>query len=527
MTKICIQPILQSLDQKLKAALDYLAEDAKEEKDMLFVVVNEMTTDSKSLAHHLWSYRPRITLGHLKQTLQQTNMQKHCSILDQFLNEEPGLRATKYLPEIVQLQHLLYDKYNYRMDQRVAQETTVAQFLADVNSSSEELSKKYRYLILECLKKAWRLIREELPQYARLRVDGEDLMPDVTMETRLDFLIPTTSGHGRCTTALVDYLVQTHNAFIERCQAVTQEKQKRKSDWKKLQVPIAHINHCHLIDHEEQLYPIILSHCRYSLKAGQGQEVQYDFPALEKHILKRFIFGKPTILLDIPQVSYRRDVYASVTFQRVREVIRQVPMPSEVKRRVLGDTWTNQQLRKTINVLEVALGFMSSGAGSAKMALSSFVQDTLQMKLDSSIKLPDCFLEHTISLWKVLSVKLCKTLTIADEEPFDVEGEDLLQQLTAEQITALDAALERFNLNQLLESLLEFTLIFVKYMSTDQLQTWPIVGTLEPFLDDQGLPEIPNFDEKFPDDIVVGQTIAIWKHIVKFQKHNSTHDIAR
>ena len=115
----------------------------------------------------------------------------------------------------------------------------------------EELSKKYRYLILECLKKAWRLIREELPQYgkcmyvvfskecsccvllcfccclARLRVDGEDLMPDVTMETRLDFLIPTTSGHGRCTTALVDYLVQTHNAFIERCQAVTQEKQKR------------------------------------------------------------------------------------------------------------------------------------------------------------------------------------------------------------------------------------------------------------------------------------------------------------
>ena len=61
-------------------------------------------------------------------------------------------------------------------------------------------------------------------------------------------------------------------------------------------------------------------------------------------------------------------------------------MPSEVKRRVLGDTWTNQQLRKTTNVLEVALGFMSSGAGSAKMALSSFVQDTLQMKLDSSIK---------------------------------------------------------------------------------------------------------------------------------------------
>ena len=54
-----------------------------------------------------------------------------------------------------------------------------------------------------------------------------------------------------------------------------------------------------------------------------------------------------------------------------------------------------------------------------------------------------------------------------------MEGKDLLQELSEQQIRDLDAALERFNLNQLLESLLEFTLIFVKYMSTDQLQGWP------------------------------------------------------
>ena len=81
-------------------------------------------------------------------------------------------------------------------------------------------------------------------------------------------------------------------------------------------------------------------------------------------------------------------------------------MPSEVKRRVLGDTWTNQQLRKTTNVLEVALGFMSSGAGSAKMALSSFVQDTLQMKLDSSIKVCNLLIiYHQCLLYAVLETK--------------------------------------------------------------------------------------------------------------------------
>ena len=50
-----------------------------------------------------------------------------------------------------------------------------------------------------------------------------------------------------------------------------------------------------------------------------------------------------------------------------------------------------------------------------------------------------------------------------------------------------------------------------------------IAGTLEPFLDNQGLPEIPNFEEKFPGDILIGQTIAVWKHIVQFQKNNTTH----
>ena len=61
----------------------------------------------------------------------------------------------------------------------------------------------------------------------RLRVDEENLMSEVTLDTKLDYLIPTTIGHGICTTALVDYLVQTHNTFIERCQAIVHEKPKR------------------------------------------------------------------------------------------------------------------------------------------------------------------------------------------------------------------------------------------------------------------------------------------------------------
>ena len=48
---------------------------------------------------------------------------------------------------------------------------------------------------------------------------------------------------------------------------------------------------------------------------GRGSEVSYDLAALEKHILDRFIHGKPTILVDIPQVS------TAATFEAVRKKV--------------------------------------------------------------------------------------------------------------------------------------------------------------------------------------------------------------
>jgi hypothetical protein len=64
---------------------------------------------------------------------------------------------------------------------------------------------------------------------------------------------------------------------------------------------------------------VVLSHCHYSLKLGKAHTVYYDYQALEKHILDKFIYGKPIILSDIPQVVYRRDIYTTATFNRIRK----------------------------------------------------------------------------------------------------------------------------------------------------------------------------------------------------------------
>lgn len=103
------------------------------------------------------------------------------------------------------------------------------------------------------------------------------------------------------------------------------------SKWLEHKVPLTHVHRCHVLDYEPQLVSIILSHCHYSLRAGKGHDITYDFPSLQKHILDRYILGKPILLMDISEVVYRKDVYTATTFANIRE---------KVKKQVSMDLYT-------------------------------------------------------------------------------------------------------------------------------------------------------------------------------------------
>ncbi len=89
----------------------------------------------------------------------------------------------------------------------------------------------------------------------------------------------------------------------------------------KYTIPITHIHRCHLLDYEHQILSVILSHCLYSLRVGEAHNIKYDHQALDKHILNKFIHGKPRILADIPRVVYGNDLYTTVTFNSVRKMV--------------------------------------------------------------------------------------------------------------------------------------------------------------------------------------------------------------
>ena len=50
----------------------------------------------------------------------------------------------------------------------------------------------------------------------------------------------------------------------------------------------------------------------------------YNLPALEKHIVDRFIHGKPEIDVNIPVISFKTDVVQTTGFAKVRKSIPQV-----------------------------------------------------------------------------------------------------------------------------------------------------------------------------------------------------------
>ena len=151
----------------------------------------------------------------------------------------------------------------------------------------------------------------------------------------LEFFIPMRQGKGLCSLALASYLAKLQNDFID----FSWEKLKVKSmsvslisiaynifyySRGKRHIPSHKIQDCHMISFKDQLSHVIFSHCKYSLKSGHGADIKYDFPALEKHILDRFVRGRPMITCDIPLISYRSEVLKALIFKKIRRNIPQV-----------------------------------------------------------------------------------------------------------------------------------------------------------------------------------------------------------
>jgi len=54
---------------------------------------------------------------------------------------------------------------------------------------------------------------------------------------------------------------------------------------------------CQLIafDQQQDLLQVLLANCSYSLEAGRGERVEYDFDGIQRQVEDRFIRGRPRL----------------------------------------------------------------------------------------------------------------------------------------------------------------------------------------------------------------------------------------
>ena len=71
-------------------------------------------------------------------------------------------------------------------------------------------------------------------------------------------------------------------------------------------VPLSEVSPSQLIayDYERDLLPMILASCSYSLEMGRETQLEYNWEALEKQIIDRFIRGRPQLEFEVGKFLY-------------------------------------------------------------------------------------------------------------------------------------------------------------------------------------------------------------------------------
>ncbi|XP_070580810.1 E3 ubiquitin-protein ligase rnf213-alpha-like [Ptychodera flava] len=526
-TKAYIDPVIQGITGKLQKANSAIHNDNRlgtNRLDRLLYEVDQETYNEpiKSLydVASVWRYRSKITIAHLTQFLDESSYAVHrkekCKVLKEFLNKERMLRALKYLPDIIHLQQLLIEKYHRNIDEHEARNIKLKHFLKglpDVNTR-----KRFEKL-LRSFGTAWDYVRSDIATDASrggLLVPKESCNQVIHENTSLGMILPTRKGDGICSTALVEFLINIQNEFLEKYTKITEGPEPEE-------VQPCDLTTADLIayDPEKDLLPMVLSHCNYSLEVGRGTLVEYDLPALERQVEDRFINGKAKIVRKVEQLVFREDSRDSAVFESLKTKLPQEPLSKAIQRQIISELRSLPEVSDSLACLDIAIGFLASCGGKPGQLIKKYLIETLKMDGDEMkdtihVKQP-CPLKNVLSLWKLLAAEKAKRLTLNLQDPFNGMYE-FNDELTPEQIQDLHTALRYLDVDSLVIELHHYIAIGLrKRQDTEGVSEWGLGDTLSAEREATGDYVIHGFEEHFPSSISIKHIRSTWKEIVQYQ----------
>jgi hypothetical protein len=512
-----IAPVFKEMQTKMTDWLQNVMNDQNLGNNPVVRRVYELEQPGSSKSStRLWRYRIRVSVDHLTHTLEQNMMSSECKLLREFLKQESKLRALQYLPDVVKLQRLLMDKYDGRISLQEARTFRVGRFLNSVKDREEKMKLER---LIEKFNMAWGLIRNHVLSHGRLKPKNKDHeLLYITKETPLAYLLPRTVDEGTCATALVDYLVNSvHNEFLVTYRRLS------GSEWEPERVPLEFVTSAHLVayDVEKDLMPLVLAHCDYSLSVGQGTNITYNLPALEKQIVDRFVNGKAHVEMKDCRIAFRKDVYNSSLFVRLQQRIRQEELPLSLQRQITSDFHDLTDVYSVLAVLDIAIGFIVSAGGSSDTMLHKYIHETLKMPAESGIvstrAQQHCRLKHVRSLWRLLTVVKGRRLCLANQEPFEHVSPAYRVKMDAATCQSLEKALRKLNIEAFLLEMVEII--------TLELQRWEETANMEQYELRLAMEELYGSKlhglNHIPPQVQLKHLLHCWKVAVKFESELS------
>jgi hypothetical protein len=521
---IIITPVFENLDENLRIVKDQILNDKDRFGNNPFLKLlyePDNIDDEVDLSHientrTVWRYRAEISLKGVAQKLQLDKNSQNYSLLKLFLKEDSNLRLLKHLPSIMKLFGSVSQQLARKISRQEAGRITIVSDEFKEMFQLTHIWDKVQEQIEE-FKLVWNSVRHQLVNFALpkgKRLTQEQCDP-VTDQTTLDMLLPSKRGQGLCPIALVTYLCQIQNKFMEEYSRITNQRFETE-----VSIQEACLSQMIVYDPQKDLLPLVLANCSYSLKAGQGTSIEYKFASLERQIDERFIRGKPrlnsrkleNLMIFMDDASYVK------LFSQLDERIPQEPLPYKYKREI--DVEMKGQLTKlqdSLSNLDIALGFLVSVGGDPKREIHKFMLLNLQMKKGLyGEKIQSVNLRNTKSLWLTLNHLLAKLKSTFKQDPFESIDDKYQEELPDELKQSLDKLFQNHsNIDIFLSVLFECIHFQLTVSDDDAEETDNTRVELSTALREYGseLDDI-KVDWRLPDEIQVKHCLSTWRHVV-------------
>ncbi|NWH55136.1 RN213 ligase, partial [Fregata magnificens] len=517
-----IVPELENLDKKLLKLNRQIKEDDRISSNPIVKIVygdpvtflSQLPKDSHIHHSKMWSCRKRISVENLGHVVQQKNAKDTVPLLWKFLQKETELRLIKFLPEILALQRDLVRRFQNTAN---VKHCSIRDFL------NEPLSDVMRDLLqrrVNVFLSVWNKLRSSLDTNGEIKLPKGYCDADLTLDSKLEVLLPRRQGLGLCSTALASYLISLHNDFIHSV------NKHIKEDDRYLISP-SEVADLHLISYEVErdLIPLILSNCQYSMEKGGETLQDFDLERIQQQVISKFLQGKPLITLTgIPTLVYRHDRNYEQLFNDVRNKLDQSALPSSVMNMISVELQSYSDVCDALSITEITLGFLAMAGENAEMLLTDYIEEVLQMGDQTNPHvlqaLRRCHLKHNIALWQLLSTRKSEQLLRLKRDPFVDVNTAYKAELSPEIAKLLNTFLVHSRLETFLQELHEMIILKLRRVqAVDEFRpTWSLKELLIPYLDAKDSELATELQEMFPDEILLSHATATWKAAALFKR---------